>query len=92
MSRDGNSISLVLFTPTDVSGGGGVNMGDVRIEFPAGFVATKVTAMRSRGPGAGQSHTRNMGKADTDTVLLEDGAAALVNLPAGQMLSVKFTK
>lgn len=92
MSPDGNSISLVMFTPTDSTGSGGVNMGDIRIEFPSGFKAAKVTAMRSRGPRAGQSHIQNMGKADTDTVLLEDGAAALVNLPRGQILSVKFTK
>jgi len=92
MSKDGNSISLVLLTPTNTSGSGGVDMGDIKIVFPAGFTASKVAAMRSRGPASGESYTENMGKADTDAVLLKDGSAAFVNLPAGQILSVKFTK
>jgi len=88
MSPDGDFISLVMFTPTSTSGGGGTDLGDVQIKFPAGFAATKVTAMRSKS-GDG---TENMGKPDTDTVLINNGRGAIINLPAGQLLSVKFTK
>jgi len=84
MAKDGNSISVILFTPTNTGGTGGTNMGNIKIEFPSGFTATKVTAMRTRSGSLGQP--------DTDTVLLKGGNAALVNLPAGQILSVKFTK
>jgi len=87
-SKDGNSISLVLFTPTNQEGGGGTNLGNVKIVFPDGFTATKVTAMRSRS-GNG---TENMGKPDNETVLLKGGTSAFLNLPAGQILSVRFTK
>ena len=83
------SISLVLFTPTDTSGGGGMNLGNVKIQFPAGFTATKVTAMRSR---SGATNVENMGKRDIETILLQGGNAAFITLPAGQILSVKFTK
>jgi O-glycosyl hydrolase len=79
-----DSLSLVLFTPTTDSGGGGRNMGNIRINFPLGFTATKVEAMRSK--------SESLGYADEDTVLLSDGTGAFVNLPAGQILSVKFTK
>jgi len=84
MTRDGNSISLVMFTPTNINGGNGIDMGNVKIQFPDGFTATKVTAMRTK-EGA-------LGQVDNDTVLLRGGTAALVSLPAGQILSVKFTK
>lgn len=84
LSKDGNSLSLVLATPTLVSGLSGTNMGNVKIAFPANFAATKVTAMRT-SQGA-------MGATDVDTVLLQGGTGAVVNLPAGQILSVKFTK
>jgi O-glycosyl hydrolase len=83
-SRDGNSISLVLFTPTATTGAGGTDMGDIKIEFPAGFTATKVTAMRTKKTA--------MGKPDGETVLLKGGNAAFISLPAGEILSVKFTR
>jgi archaellin len=37
VSPDGNTISMVLFTPTDTSGGNGIDMGNVKIQLPAGF-------------------------------------------------------
>jgi len=83
-SPDGNSYSLVMFTPTSTSGSGGIDMGDIKISFPAGFTASTATAMRTKA-GA-------MGRPDDTTVLIENGAAALVSLPAGQILSVKFTR
>jgi len=84
MSEDGNSLSLVMFTPTSDTGSGGRNMGNVRIDFPAGFTAKKVEAMRTKEGSYGQ--------ADVDTLLLSGGTGAYVNLPAAQILSVRFTR
>jgi len=83
LSRDGNSISVVMFAPTDTNGNG-TDMGDIKIVLPAGFTATKINAMRTSNG--------SYCVPDTDTVLLKGGNAALVSLPAGQILSVKFTK
>jgi len=84
ITEDGNSLSLVMFTPTDENGDKGRNMGSIRIDFPAGFTASKVEAMRTKDGSYGQ--------ADEDTLLINNGAGAYVNLPAGQILSVKFTR
>jgi len=84
LSKDGKSISLVLFTPTNDKGASGKNMGSIKIKFPDDFNATKVTAMRTK--------EGSFGKSDTDTILLNGGNAALIKLPAAQILSVKFTK
>jgi O-glycosyl hydrolase len=82
-SPDGESISLVMFTPTNTSGANGVNLGTVKIQLPAGFVATSATAMRSTAAA----------KAVKENVALSaDGNSAIVILPASNILSVKFTK
>jgi len=91
LSADGNSYSLILLTPTSTGGSGGTNLGKVKVVFPSGFTATKVTAMRSRFV-TGTAGTDNMGKPDGDTVLLKGGNAAFLTMPAGQILSVRFTK
>jgi len=81
MSEDGNSISMVLFTPTTTSGSGGVNMGVIRIELP--FSARTAAAIRS---------TSSVKAIDEDVLLSEDGYSAFVTLPAGEILSVRFNK
>jgi O-glycosyl hydrolase len=84
-SADGNTISLIMWTPTDHTGAGGTNMGTMRIQLPAGFVATGATAMRST--------SANGGKTVTETVTLSpDGKSAAVTLPASNILSVRFTR
>jgi len=83
ISEDGNTISVVLWTPTNTSGGNGVDMGTVKIKLPSSFTASSATAMRS---------TASV-KAKTETVLLSDDKnSAIVMLPPGNVLSVRFTK
>jgi len=81
-SADGTTISLVMYTPTDSSGGGGVNMGTVKIQLPAGFKANWATAMRSNA--AARGITENV-------TICADRNSAIVTLPVSTMLSVKFT-
>jgi O-glycosyl hydrolase len=84
MSEDGNTISLVMFTPTTTSGSGGYNMGDIRIVLPEDFTIETATAMRST--------SANGGAPVIETVTVgTDRRCAYVNLPAGQILSVRFT-
>jgi len=82
-SLDGNTISLVMFTPTNTSGSNGTNMGDVKIQLPAGFVIRTAAAMRSNSSIRSQMET---------VAVSSDKNSAVVNLPAGTILSVRFTK
>lgn len=82
-SLDHNSISLVIFTPTTASGGGGVNVGDLQINLPEGFVARSAYAIIS---------TENKKAADELVVLSKDKKSAVINVPASAIVSVKFTK
>lgn len=82
-SEDGNTISFVMYTPTDTSGKNGVDMGTVRIQLPQGFIVDKADAMRSTAAG----------KAKKEEVLLSsDRNSALVMLPPSTILSVRFVK
>jgi O-glycosyl hydrolase len=82
-SPDGNTISLVMFTPTDTTGANGQNLGTVKIQLPAGFTATSATAMRSTVAAKGIRE---------NVALSADGNSAIVTLPASNILSVRFTK
>jgi O-glycosyl hydrolase len=83
VSDDGNTFSLVMFTPTNTSGARGVDLGTVEINMPEGFVPSTVTAMRSNASV----------KAKTEDVLLSaDKKKAYVMLPPGSIVSVKFTR
>lgn len=84
-SPDGSSISVVMWTPTDINGSGGIDMGLIRIKLPKGFAAKTASAMRS-------SIVNNGKTADEAVTLGDDGASALVALPAGNILSVRFTR
>jgi len=82
-SEDGNTISLVMYTPTNTSGGAGVDMGTVKIQLPQGFIVDKAEAMRSTATA----------KAKKETVMLSsDKNSALLMLPPSTILSVRFTK
>jgi O-glycosyl hydrolase len=82
-SEDGNSISLVMFTPTNTSGNNGVNMGTVRINLPDDFTIGSAHAMRSTSSFKARSE---------DVIIGTDRKSAYVTLPASNILSVKFTK
>jgi O-glycosyl hydrolase len=82
-SLDGNSISLVMYTPTRQDGTNGIDMGTIRIQLPAGFIASSAIAMRSN------SSVKSL----TESVMLSnDRNSAYVSLPASNILSVKFTR
>jgi len=83
VSPDGNTISLVMFTPTYFGGTSGVDMGRVKIQLPADFKIGKAVAMRSK---------ENSYAKWEDVEICEDKTSAIVNLPSGNILSVKFTR
>jgi O-glycosyl hydrolase len=85
MSEDGNTISMVMFTPTNTTGSGAYNLGDIKIVLPADFTIKTATAIRST--------SANKGAPVAETVTVgTDRHSAYVNLPEGQILSVRFTK
>jgi O-glycosyl hydrolase len=79
-------ISLIMWTPTNTNGRNGVNMGTVEIKMPDGFKIGSYTAIRSTGGG------QNAHRPDTTIIVNQERTSAFVNLPASQMLSVKFIK
>jgi len=91
---DIEEITMVMFTPTESSlaGGGGYNMGTVKLQLPQGFKISSATAMRS------DSTIFNAGTTDRGTPVWEtveitgDRNAAFVNLPRSTILSVRFTQ
>jgi O-glycosyl hydrolase len=87
-SMDGNSYSLVIFTPavrvnTGGEGTGAVDLGDILVNLPAGFTATSAYALKTN---------INEKLADELVVLSADGKSALINVPANTIISVKFSK
>jgi O-glycosyl hydrolase len=83
MSEDGNTISIVMFTPTNTSGGEGIDMGNVKIQLPDGFTAKSAVAMRSNSSIRSRMES---------VALSADRNSAVVSLPASTILSVRFTK
>ena len=91
-TEDHNSIRVIMWTPTDTSGNNGINMGKVRIQLPDGFVATSATGIRSTGTQA-SGETNTIGKPAAATVTLApNGRTATVDLPASNIVSIKFTR
>jgi len=82
-SADGKTISLVMYTPTEPSGGGGVDMGTVRIKLPNGFTVDRAVAMRSNASARGVME---------NVIVCDNGNSAIVTLPRSEMLSLRFTK
>jgi O-glycosyl hydrolase len=83
VSPDGNTISLVMFTPTYFNGTDGVDMGKIKIQLPADFIIDKATAMRT---------SENSYAKWEEVEICEDKTSAIVSLPRGHILSVRFTK
>jgi O-glycosyl hydrolase len=83
VSDDDNTISLVMYTPTNIGGSWGVDMGTVKIQLPQGFYAKAATAMRSTAEAKAE---------EEDVVLSADKNSAFVQLPMSNILSVRFTK
>jgi len=89
MSSDGNTISLVMMTPTNTDGSNGQNMGIVRIVLPSGYTIGKVVAMRTT---AASPTERNVNNVTEIPIISADRKFAYISLPAGNILSVRFTK
>jgi O-glycosyl hydrolase len=80
-------ISFVMFTPTDVDGANGFGMGDVKLVMPPNFKIRGAEAMRSTQPAGG---TRDVFPVWETVGVSQDRNAAYVNLPRGQILSVRL--
>jgi len=89
MSEDGNTISVIMMTPTNTSGNNGQNLGTIKIQLPAGFTVAKAVGMKSIG-------TSNTARTVTNTTerptIGVNKNCAYVTMPANQILSVRFTK
>ena len=83
VSPDGNVISIVMFTPTTTFGTNGVDMGTIKIQLPEGFEIREAEAMRSSN--------NNYAKKE-NVVINDDNNSALVRLPAGHIVSLRFKK
>jgi hypothetical protein len=77
-------ISLIMWAPTNTSGGGGGNMGTMRLVMPAGFLIGGVSAHKS-------TSATNMFQPETVQVN-QDRTAAFVTMGPGQIVSVKLTR
>jgi O-glycosyl hydrolase len=82
-SMDGDSISVIMFTPSQNSGSGAVNMGTVQINLPSGFTASSAYAMRSDA---------NVKCEIEDVSMNSTRSVAKISLPASTIVSVKFTR
>ncbi|MCL2441537.1 MAG: hypothetical protein FWD14_07330 [Treponema sp.] len=83
VSPDGNTISLVLFTPTSAQGSGGVDMGKIKIQLPEDFIVRQSAAMRTSEGKYAQWE---------DVEISEDRNSAYISLPRGHIVSVRFTR
>jgi O-glycosyl hydrolase len=80
-TADGNSVIAIIATPTTQNGGGGDNLGNIKINLP--WKATSAYLER----------TNSSAQLNEEAVVLSgDGLSAMVNVPAANIVSVKFTK
>ncbi|MDR0643409.1 MAG: hypothetical protein LBG05_00645 [Treponema sp.] len=80
-SMDGKSLSLIIWTPTQANGTGGVNLGDIQINLP--WEASSAYALAS---------DVDKKLADEVIVLSADKRSAIITVPASTIISVKFIK
>jgi len=91
--EDITEISLVMYTPTSISGGDGFNMGTVKLQLPEGFVIRGATAMRSTAADVGDRQSQIPKPPVWEAVAISaDRNTAYVTLPASNILSVRFTR
>jgi hypothetical protein len=83
VSADGKKISMVLFTPSGNAGTTGYDLGNVLVQLPAGFRIGTAEAMRS---------TANIRSQSEMVSVNPDRNSAIVNMPRGHILSLRFTK
>jgi O-glycosyl hydrolase len=88
VSADGNTISVIIMTPNGTNGSGGQNLGNIRIAMPNGFTIRHAVAMRTSGINTARTVTNAREFPTLNTAKTE----AYVNVPAGVIVSVRFTK
>ena len=83
VSPDGNTISIVMFTPTTTLGIGGVDMGRIKIQLPQDFIISEAVAMRS---------SWNNYAVMENIIIDNDENSTVVSLPPGNILSIRFSR
>jgi len=83
VSPDGNTISIVMYTPTYTTGEDGIDLGNVKIQLPEDFIIREASAMRSRNNSYAKWENVKIG---------EDKNSAFVKMPPGNILSIRFEK
>jgi hypothetical protein len=78
---DGNSLSLIIYTPTSTSGANGVNLGNIQINLP--WEANSAYALVSNA---------SKKLANELVILSADKRSAIITVPANTIVSVQFTK
>jgi O-glycosyl hydrolase len=93
-SPDKSEISLVMFTPTATNGDGGVDLGTIKINLPAGFGEIgSVKAQKSRRTVSGGNDVLHLMESyDDEVVISTDRKSAWVVLNRSEILSIRFTK
>jgi O-glycosyl hydrolase len=90
VSPDGNTISVVMMTPTNTSGSNGQDLGIVKIQLPSNFTIASAVAMRTTATNYQDRNVSNV--TELPEAVGTDRHCAYVKLPAGNILSVRFTK
>jgi O-glycosyl hydrolase len=81
-------ITMVMFTPTSTSGSGGQNLGNIKINMPAGFKIDSASAHRSTSATDIFKDYPVLITESADPAV--DRKSAYVSLGSGQILSVRF--
>ena len=83
VSPNGRTITVVMFTPTTTDGTGGTDLGNVRIQLPDSFNIRNASAIRTSEGSFAQPEEIQIGA---------DRSSAVVSMPRGHILSVRFTR
>jgi len=78
-----SAISFIMYTPTNYQGTEGTNMGTIKVVLPDNFKIGRAIAIRSSN---GNYHSQE------SVIIGADGSSAFVNLPASNVVSVRFDK
>jgi glucuronoarabinoxylan endo-1,4-beta-xylanase len=86
-SMDGKSLSLIIFTPSDRSGSGADDLGEIEVKLPwqaasAYALVTDEQVMSDKDKGLREELV----------VLSADGRSGIIRVPPRTMLSVRFTQ
>jgi O-glycosyl hydrolase len=91
ISQDGNEISMVMYTPTQINGDGGYDLGTVKIDLFQGFDIGSVQAVKSYRTKSGGNDVLHMME-PYDVTVSSDRHSAYLTLNRSEILSVKFTR